>query len=129
MLQLKNRWNEYNKTKELHCASKYLISVCKQVKDWLSQNVLINLMINFTAQKREYWHKTFVMLSRFWPLRGIVRIPLFKGGEVNFDYLPQRENLKNLKKGSGSMVQGQAFLKGGLTLFLFNFLKVYHFYI
>ena len=29
------------------------------------------------------------------------------------------------------MVQGQVFLKrgGGLTLFLFNFIKVYHFYI
>ena len=27
------------------------------------------------------------------------------------------------------MVQGQIFLKGGLTLFLFNFFKVYHFYI
>ena len=25
------------------------------------------------------------------------------------------------------MVQGQAFLKGGLALFLFNFFKVYHF--
>ena len=24
------------------------------------------------------------------------------------------------------MVQGQVFLKGGLALFLFNFLKVYH---
>ena len=37
-------------------------------------------------------------------------------------------NLKN-KKGGGSMVQGQVFLKGGggLTLFLFNFFEVYHF--
>ena len=59
--------------------------------------------------------------------------PLFfeTGKEVNFDYLPQRGegNLKNKKKGE-YMVQGQVFLKGGgLTLFLFNFFKVYHFYI
>ena len=33
--------------------------------------------------------------------------------------------------GGGSMVQGQVFFKGrgGLALFLFNFFKVYHFYI
>ena len=35
-----------------------------------------------------------------------------------------------IKKGGGSMVQGHMFLKeGGLALFLFNFFKVYHFYI
>ena len=27
------------------------------------------------------------------------------------------------------MVQEEVFLEGGLTLFLFNFVKVYHFYI
>ena len=32
------------------------------------------------------------------------------GGRVNFDYLPQG-GPENLKKGGGSMVQGQAFLK------------------
>ena len=37
---------------------------------------------------------------------------------------------EKLKKGGGSMVLGQVFLRGGgLVLFLFNFLKVYHFYI
>ena len=42
---------------------------------------------------------------------------------------------EKLKKGGGNMVQGQVFLKGGgggeggLPLFLFNFFKVYHFYI
>ena len=34
-----------------------------------------------------------------------------------------------LKKGGGSMVQGQVFLKGTMALFLFNFFKIYHFYI
>ena len=42
-------------------------------------------------------------------------------------------NLKSekLKKGGGSMVQGQVLLKEkeGGALFLFNFFKVYHFYI
>ena len=51
------------------------------------------------------------------------------GGEVNFNYLPRRRESGNLEKGGGSMVQGQAFLKGGLALFLFNFFKIYHFYI
>ena len=40
--------------------------------------------------------------------------PLFilKGGSrVNFDYLPQGGGPENLKKGGGSLVQGQAFLK------------------
>ena len=39
--------------------------------------------------------------------------PLFlKGGGVNFDYLPQRGEIWKIKKGGGSMVQGQVFLKG-----------------
>ena len=36
--------------------------------------------------------------------------------------------MKNLKRG-GSMVREQDFLKGGLALFLFIFVKVYHVYI
>ena len=37
-----------------------------------------------------------------------------KWGEVNFDYLPRRgRESENFKKGVGSMVQGQVFLKGG----------------
>ena len=55
---------------------------------------------------------------------------LFKGGEVNFDYLTRRGGggILKIKKVGGSMVQGQVFLKGeGLALFLFNFFKVYHF--
>ena len=40
--------------------------------------------------------------------------PFLKGGGVNFDYLPQREGeSEKLKKGGGSMVQGQVVLKGG----------------
>ena len=36
-----------------------------------------------------------------------------KWGEVNFDYLPWRgRESENFKKGVGSMVQGQVFLKG-----------------
>ena len=52
-------------------------------------------------------------------------------GGVNFDYLPgEGGKSEKLKKGFGSMVQGQVFLKKrGLTLFLFNFFKVNHFYI
>ena len=67
---------------------------------------------------------------------GIVRTP-------DLGYLPQREGSKKLEKGGGNMVQGQVLLKvceyvcvfeegeGGeeLTLFVFNFFKVYHFYI
>ena len=38
---------------------------------------------------------------------------LFRGGGVNFKYLPWRgRESKILKKGGGSMVQGQIFLKG-----------------
>ena len=40
----------------------------------------------------------------------------FLRGEVNFDYLPLRGESEKLKKMGGSMVQGQVFLKGGLTL-------------
>ena len=58
--------------------------------------------------------------------------PFFlKGGsEFQLPHSEGRESEK-LKKGGGSMVQGQVFLKerGGLSLFLFNFFKVYHFYI
>ena len=52
-------------------------------------------------------------------------------GGVNFDYLPgEGGKSEKLKKGFGSMVQGQVFLKKrGLTLFLFSFFKVNHFYI
>ena len=43
---------------------------------------------------------------------------LFKGAEVNFNYLPWRTGggggrSEKLTKGGGSMVQGQKFLKGG----------------
>ena len=76
----------------------HLISICKQVKDCLNQNALVDLMINFTPQEREHRQKTFVMLSRFWLLRGTVQIPLFKGGEGNFDYLHQRGKIWKIKK-------------------------------
>ena len=59
---------------------------------------------------------------------------LFKGGEVNFNYLPGRGgNLKN--KNGWKYGAGAGLLKReGLALFLFNFYiyyhyKVYHFYI
>ena len=39
--------------------------------------------------------------------------PFFKGGGVNFNYLPRRGDSEKLKKGCGSMVQGEVFLKGG----------------
>ena len=50
--------------------------------------------------------------------------PLFLkgGGGGDIDYLPWRGESEKLKK-VGSMVQGQVFLKGGLTLFLFNVFK------
>ena len=37
----------------------------------------------------------------------------FKRGHVNFDYLPRRGKSEKFKKGGGSMVQGQVFLKIG----------------
>ena len=37
----------------------------------------------------------------------------FKGGGVNFNYLPRRGDSEKLKKGCGSMVQGEVFLKWG----------------
>ena len=50
------------------------------------------------------------------------------GGGVNFNYLRQRGNLKNLK-GLEAWCMGTVFLKGcggrDLVLFLFNCLKVY----
>ena len=63
-------------------------------------------------------------------LTDIVRTPyFFKGGELNFNYLPRRGESEKSKKMGGSMVQEQVFLKGGLALILFNFFKVYYFYI
>ena len=35
---------------------------------------------------------------------------------------------EKLKREGGSIVQGQVFLKGGLSLFVFNVFKIYHFY-
>ena len=52
------------------------------------------------------------------------RSPFLKG-EVNFDYLPRSGGIRKTKKRGGSM-RGW---RGGVTLFLFNFFKVYHFYI
>ena len=62
----------------------------------------------------------------------IVRTPpplFFLTGGVNFNYLLRRGESEKLKKGGGSMAQGQVFLGGGLALLLFYFFKVYHFYI
>ena len=56
--------------------------------------------------------------------------PPFKGRGVNFDYPSQWGASEDFQKRDGSMVLGQAFLKGeGLALFLFVFFKVYDFYI
>ena len=45
----------------------------------------------------------------------IVPTPFFSnGGEVNFNNLPRRGGSEKLKKGGGSMVQGQVFLKTGV---------------
>ena len=55
--------------------------------------------------------------------------PLFsRGREVKFDYIPWRRGIWKFKKGGGGAWAG--LLKRGevLTLFLFNFLKVDHFY-
>ena len=48
------------------------------------------------------------------------------GKRVNFNYLRRREEgeSEKLRKVGGSMVQGLVILKGGGTLFLFNFFKV-----
>ena len=51
-------------------------------------------------------------------------------GELILITSPGGGESEKLKKGDGSMVQGQVFLKRrGLKLFLFDFFKVYHFYI
>ena len=43
---------------------------------------------------------------------------------------PDGRNAEKLKYGAASLLQGQVFLKeAGLEPFLFNFFKVYHFYI
>ena len=57
--------------------------------------------------------------------------PLKGGGEgVNFHYLPRRGESEILKKG-WKYGAGASLLQkgGGLTLFLFNCFKFYHFYI
>ena len=48
------------------------------------------------------------------------------GKRANFNYLRRREEgeSEKLRKVGGSMVQGLVILKGGGTLFLFNFFKV-----
>ena len=48
------------------------------------------------------------------------RSPLFLEGKVNFDYLPWRGEFEKLKKGGGSMVRGQVFLKEGGTAGTFS---------
>ena len=57
--------------------------------------------------------------------------PPFSRGGINFDYLPPPRGgeSEKLKKGGGSMVQGLLKTRGELTLFLFNFFKICHFYI
>ena len=45
------------------------------------------------------------------------RPPFFKGGGVNFKYLPRRGESEKIEKGGGSMVQGQVFLKGRAGIF------------
>ena len=61
---------------------------------------------------------------------GIVQthLPLFKGGG-DFDYLPQRADLKIKKRGWKYGAGAGSLKRGRLTLFLFNFFKVYHVYI
>ena len=72
-----------------------------------------------------------IHISETPPPRGFFFFFFFFFWGVNFDYLPgEGGKSEKLKKGFGSMVQGQVFLKKrGLTLFLFNFFKVNHFYI
>ena len=54
-------------------------------------------------------------------------------GEVDFNYLPQRGESEKLKRGGGSMVQGQIFLKGGgwgagtFPVYFFQGLSFLHF--
>ena len=74
------------------------------------------------------------LLPRNLALANFGHLPiLFLKREVNLDYFPQRGWGGRGGAGGrgGSMVQGQVHLKGrgGLTLSLFNFFKVYHFYI
>ena len=47
-----------------------------------------------------------------WGRGSQIMMTQFRGG-ANFDYLPQRGGSAKSKKGGGSMVQGQVFLKGG----------------
>ena len=118
---------------ESSCASKETVDINILVP---SQNVdrkiiqSIRIMSRPPSRKRK-WDQ----LSQFWRISAKViptkaRTPFLKQGKVNFDYLPRRRESEKLKKGGGSTMQGQVFLKGGegLTL-LFNFFKVYHFYI
>ena len=51
--------------------------------------------------------------------------PFLKCGKINFDYLPRRGRgeSEKLKKRSGSMVQEQVFLKGGMSESRGNCLK------
>ena len=53
--------------------------------------------------------------------------PSFKGGGRKFWLAPPKGVHWKIKKGGWIIVQGQVFLKRvGMSLFLFNFLKVYH---
>ena len=62
---------------------------------------------------------------------GIVQthLSLFKGGGGDFDYLPQRGDLKIKKRGWKYGAGAGPLKRGRLTLFLFNFFKVYYVYI
>ena len=55
-------------------------------------------------------------------------LPRWGWGESKFEIPPPEGETWKIKKGGGSILQMQVFLKeGGLAFFLFNFLKVYHF--
>ena len=69
-----------------------------------------------TLINQEVWR-----LTQFRPALPLPPPPLpffFRVGEISFDYLPWREGgIWKIKKRGESMVQGEVFLKGVLTLF------------
>ena len=100
------------------------------VLQWLSLHWKIPIML--LSQFPVTFHQTHNGMSRFVAELHSSNTPPFKGGGegVNFHYLPRRGESEILKKG-WKYGAGASLLQkgGGLTLFLFNCFKFYHFYI
>ena len=110
------------------CREKSVFSLMCVGKLLPRQNWFHNIHLNFWINYCKKWKNPhFYTLTEWIPIIVIIShsldpsTPYFKGEEVNFDYLPRRGLTWKIKKGGGSIVLMQVFLKvaGGASTFPF----------